>query len=113
MVSFSPAPLGDDLFARFGGDFALPVVGNFDPPVTASPGSESADEEVSPGNDRDPFDLNDDGYVSPLDALLIINALEALQGAENELADQAMYDVNLDGVISPLDALLVINRLSP
>ncbi len=30
--AFSPIPLGDDLFARFGDEFALPVVGNFDPP---------------------------------------------------------------------------------
>ena len=30
---FSPIPLGDDLFAQFGDEFAVPIVGNFDPPV--------------------------------------------------------------------------------
>ncbi|MEX0675655.1 MAG: ELWxxDGT repeat protein [Pirellulales bacterium] len=30
---FSPAPLGNDLFAQFGDAFALPIVGNFDPPT--------------------------------------------------------------------------------
>jgi len=30
---FAPAPLGRDLFAQFGDAFALPIVGNFDPPV--------------------------------------------------------------------------------
>ncbi|MHC4404254.1 MAG: hypothetical protein ACYTG0_31755, partial [Planctomycetota bacterium] len=30
---FSPIPLGNDLFAQFGDEFAEPVVGNFDPPV--------------------------------------------------------------------------------
>ena len=30
---FSPVPLGNDLFAQFGDGFALPIVGNFDPPV--------------------------------------------------------------------------------
>ncbi|MFH1919863.1 MAG: hypothetical protein ABIP48_08270 [Planctomycetota bacterium] len=30
---FSPIPLGNDLFAQFGDEFAVPVVGNFDPPV--------------------------------------------------------------------------------
>ena len=30
---FSPTPLGHDLFARFGNEFAMPIVGNFDPPV--------------------------------------------------------------------------------
>ena len=33
---FSPSPLGNDLFAQFGDAFALPIVGNFDPPI-ASP----------------------------------------------------------------------------
>jgi hypothetical protein len=31
---FSPAPLGDDIFADFGEQTALPIVGNFDPPVS-------------------------------------------------------------------------------
>src|SRR5690606_31752291 len=30
---FTPAPLGNDLFAQFGDEAPLPVVGNFDPPV--------------------------------------------------------------------------------
>jgi hypothetical protein len=33
---FSPSPLGNDLFAQFGDAFALPLVGNFDPPVNPS-----------------------------------------------------------------------------
>lgn len=32
--AFSPAPLGNDMFAQFGHNDALPLVGNFDPPVT-------------------------------------------------------------------------------
>lgn len=31
---FSIDPLGNDLFAQFGDEFALPIVGNFDPPVS-------------------------------------------------------------------------------
>jgi hypothetical protein len=31
--AFSPAPLGRDLFAEFGEELAMPIVGNFDPPV--------------------------------------------------------------------------------
>jgi hypothetical protein len=30
---FSPDPLGNDLFAQFGSNLGLPLVGNFDPPV--------------------------------------------------------------------------------
>ncbi len=34
--AFDPAPLGNDLFFRFGDDRSLPVVGNFDPPINVS-----------------------------------------------------------------------------
>jgi len=30
---FTPVPFGNDLYAKFGDEFALPVVGNFDPPI--------------------------------------------------------------------------------
>ncbi len=30
---FSPTPLGHDIYSQFGDAFALPIVGNFDPPV--------------------------------------------------------------------------------
>ncbi len=33
-ASFSPAPLGPDVFYNFGGNFPIPIVGNFDPPPT-------------------------------------------------------------------------------
>ena len=33
---FSPAPLGTDIFASFGDPFAIPIVGNFDPPPTTA-----------------------------------------------------------------------------
>jgi PAS domain-containing protein len=36
VVDFSPVPLGKDIHARFGNDYAMPIVGNFDPPVSAS-----------------------------------------------------------------------------
>ncbi len=34
---FAPSPLGSDIYALFGEPTALPIVGNFDPPVTANP----------------------------------------------------------------------------
>jgi hypothetical protein len=33
---FSPTPLGHDVSARFGNEFARPVLGNFDPPVASA-----------------------------------------------------------------------------
>ena len=34
--SFSDTPLGNDIFAQFGNTYAMPVVGNFDPPSAAA-----------------------------------------------------------------------------
>ncbi|MDY0166305.1 MAG: NF038122 family metalloprotease, partial [Thermoguttaceae bacterium] len=43
---FSPTPLGFDLYARFGNEFAVPLVGNFDPPAGVGAGTEQPEEEV-------------------------------------------------------------------
>lgn len=65
-----------------------------------------------------PADVNGDGTVAPLDALLVISHLNL--GGQNEACAAAMegesvslVDVNDDGWLSPLDALLVINALNP
>ncbi len=63
-------------------------------------------------------DANDDGIVSPLDALVIIDEINArgvhsLDLPANPPSGPAIYfDVNGDGVVSPLDALLVIDDLN-
>ncbi|MEX0643070.1 MAG: Ig-like domain-containing protein, partial [Pirellulales bacterium] len=44
-VPFSTTPFGEDLYARFGNSFALPIVGNFDPPT--SPRSASTQQTAS------------------------------------------------------------------
>ena len=62
------------------------------------------------------LDVNDDTYVSPLDALLVINELNT-NGAHKLAQDRPrplarpFLDVNCNGYVSPLDALLVINYL--
>ncbi len=62
-----------------------------------------------------PFDVNRDGRVSPLDALLVINRLnresDRTLPSTNPLA-QLFYDTNRDGAISPIDVLLIINELN-
>jgi len=63
-------------------------------------------------------DVTDDGLTTALDALVIINRLNA--GTAGKLSLDAvsnglrldLADVNNDGTLSPLDALLVINRLN-
>ena len=39
---FTPTPLGNDLFAQFGDQYAIPIVGNFDPPVGTASASATA-----------------------------------------------------------------------
>jgi hypothetical protein len=59
-------------------------------------------------------DVNNDGYVSPRDALLLINALNAggSRPLEGVNLSGSNMDVNGDHYLSPRDALLVINCLN-
>ena len=60
-----------------------------------------------------PRDLNDDGRVTPIDALRVINQLRRDEFETQGLnaAQRFQYDVSGDGEITPLDALQVINEL--
>lgn len=101
-LRFNTEPFANDLYAAFGDEFALPLLGNFDPPIDATTGLT---------NPLNPLDVNGDTFVSPLDALLVINQLGANPVSPHS-ALQMFYDTNADGAISPIDALLVINALS-
>jgi hypothetical protein len=62
-----------------------------------------------------PTDVNLDGFVSPIDALLVVNYLnEHLSDLEGSGEGSTGWkrDVNHDNQISPIDALLVINYLN-
>ena len=66
-------------------------------------------------NKADRNDVNADGVVSPIDALIVINHLNAGSGnkANGEGEGTKYYiDVNGDSKLSPIDALLVINYLN-
>ncbi len=65
-------------------------------------------------NYRNPLDVNNDGRVSPLDALLIINRLNSQldRNLPPQLGVDKFIDVNLDDLVSPIDALMVINELN-
>lgn len=60
-----------------------------------------------------PLDINRDGWLSPIDALMLIDHLNAA-GASSTLlvGDDPGYDVNGDGWCTPVDALIVIDGLS-
>ncbi len=73
-------------------------------------------EGESPFQNRtNPYDVNNDGYVSPIDALGVINSLnERVRLGEGETAGTVtrFADVNGDQDITPIDALMVINALN-
>lgn len=107
---YAPTPLGNDIFAQFGDYFSLPVVGNFDPPVSVGP----PDTDLST-NLLSVLDVNGDREISPVDALLVINQLNT--GAQPQAtaapgATPPYMDVNSDYQVSPVDALLIINYLN-
>ena len=65
-------------------------------------------------NTGKPVDVNGDGAVTPIDALVVINYLNAHgQGAlPSAFAGSNYLDVNGDNQVTPLDALSVINYLN-
>jgi hypothetical protein len=64
-------------------------------------------------NRQRPFDVNNDGSVSPVDALLVINFLNIFgAGSVPGGSPPPYYDVNSDSFVTPIDALMVINVLN-
>ena len=113
---YSPDPLGNDLFANYGDRYSLPILGNFDPPVAGE--GAGGGRLLSYTNRQRAADVSGDGRISPLDALLVINRLNA--GSPREVPDLMVeydapapyWDVNDDRYVTPLDALSVINLLN-
>ena len=68
-------------------------------------------------NPNDAFDIDNSTYVTPLDALIVINELNSAGSYELPPPPAASspppyYDCNGDGYLTPLDALQVINYLN-
>jgi hypothetical protein len=66
-------------------------------------------------NPLQPLDVDEDGWVAPLDALLVINDLNRSGPrslSETDDRPEHLIDVNEDGFVSAIDALLVINHLN-
>lgn len=65
----------------------------------------------------DTCDVNNDGWVTPLDALLVINRLNTsgagpLPPPQSPFLPPPYYDVNGDQHVTPLDVLRVVNRIN-
>lgn len=77
---------------------------------------ENTAAQVSPWHNASrPHDVNQDRNVTPIDALLVVNTLNAggarvLSAAEGE--PTALVDVNGDSQVTPVDCLAVVNKLN-
>ncbi len=103
--------------------FSLPAFAAQPAVATGATVAQRAHDASNDAASPDRVDVNGDGQVTPLDALIVINELNALLGAPtgarsalatDDLPDAVgnRADVNDDGELSPLDALMVINRLN-
>jgi hypothetical protein len=111
VIDFTPSPLGPDLYFRLGQPYALPVVGNFDPPITQQSllfkGFLSSNLYV-------PEDVDINFRVDSVDGIHLVKHL-ARFGATlvtGPAKSPPLLDVNIDGVISTLDLLQVLKFLS-
>jgi hypothetical protein len=106
-VSIDPA--GIDLNDASGNVMAL-AISNGSVNIAASQSTSALPWQ----NAANPLDVNDDGMVTPLDALAIINYID-LHGSAvlpATFSGTDYLDVNGDDDVSPLDALSVINYLN-
>lgn len=76
--------------------------------------SNRAEGEVVSATGRSPFDSSGDGFVTPLDALLVLTHISRVNrgDAVNDAVAIRKFDTSGDGDISPHDALIVLNELS-
>lgn len=83
--------------------------------VSISPGDELAHLDFGNRfigqNPTNPFDVNNDGHVSPIDVLLNVNVMNdrGVGVSADSLLSDSYNDVNDDGFITPLDLLMTIN----
>lgn len=95
--AFTPVPFGNDLYAEFGDELALPIVGNFDPPVAGDGGGLVIDTNIVLDGD-----YNGSGTVDQGDYSL----WRELYGTTDPMADG-----NGDGKVDSADYTVWRNNL--
>lgn len=107
VVDYHPTPFGNDLYMQFGDDYALPVVGNFDPPVSQPGGPLTGPLNF---NTKNIFDVNGDGRANARDIIDLVRHMqnEGTGRLTQGRAEPLWVDVNQDGELrfSDLAALV-------
>ncbi len=98
--AFKIVPFGTDITAHFGDEQARPIVGNFDPPVTAA-GSQTPTPNVVI---EVPGDFNRDGIVDMADR-------DLWKSQFGQTGSDLAADGNADGVVDTRDFLVWRNNL--
>jgi hypothetical protein len=106
--------------ASHDGDTLSPVIDGFATPDLAKATFTTLGNHSAWYNSSLACDVNDDGQITPLDALIVINKLNAdgshaLRQPGDALPTPGVgkyWDVNNDGSVSPLDALQVIDSIN-
>lgn len=88
--------VGFDLYAEFGDELALPIVGNFDPPVAATAGG-----NVGTQGGSGTTDFNNDGMTDGFDFLALQRGMGMNSGATT-----ANGDANEDGAVNSQDTAM-------
>lgn len=111
VIDFTPTPLGPDLYFRYGQPYAMPVVGNFDPPLLSQPSKLLG---LLAANLFNVFDVDVNFVVNTQDAVHVLRMI-ATRGSFVITAPAAgppLADVNMDGTITNRDALDLLRHLA-
>ena len=112
-LAFNPIPFGPDIYAQFGDDFAVPVVGNFDPPL--GPDGEPIEDAPLADPGMVVYDLNSDTEINTLDLALMLGDLRnnhpRAASEQLRVGGAASVDINRDGSINTLDLASMLGFL--
>ena len=99
--AFEIVPFGNDLYAEFGDELALPIVGNFDPPVADAPANPTGGVETQVTT-TDTADFNNDGQITGLDFMAWIRGFGTSANSGDEPA-RSEGDANFDSAVDDQD----------
>ncbi|MEO2014728.1 MAG: hypothetical protein ABGZ53_10195, partial [Fuerstiella sp.] len=110
VIDFHPTPFGNDFFVQYGDDYSMPVVGNFDPPVTG--GTSNLISNLT-FNTKNPYDVDANGAVNVHDLFEVLFDLQynGQRVIDLSVPRSPFVDVTQDGRASVRDLIAVFHYL--